>query len=1074
MSEPFDPRPVLSGLKDFQRTTVDHVFRRLYGADDVKRFLVADEVGLGKTLVARGLIAKAIEHLQREGIERIDVVYVCSNADIARQNISRLNVTGKQEFNLPTRLTLLPLYLRQIKSHGLNFVSFTPGTTFDLKSRGGMAEERALLYRLLEYAWRWRRERHVGVFELLRASAGRDRFIDRVRSMPRRFGSDEGMIDRDLADAFRRELRREDERRRAAGERSMEEWFEDLAERSKRPRDRDWNERFHMLGTLRTLLAKGCVQALEPDLVILDEFQRFRDLLDGDSEAAELAKHLFDQDTARVLLLSATPYKMYTLADERDEEHYRDFLRTARFLMGDAGASAFAEELRAFRHAVLDPERLDETQILKRKRKVERRLRRVMARTERLGVTADRNGMLIDQPAKGLRLEPSDLEGYLSAERVSEYLGSGEMVEYWKSGSYLLNFLGDPYKFKRQFRHALGDGARRAELARLLRDSKGLLPVESLRTYKQIDRGNARLRALMTDMIDTEAWRLLWMPPTLPDYQLGGPFGRDGLCRLTKRLVFSSWNVVPQVIATLMSYEAERNMMRSRGPGFINSPEARRKIRPLLRFGRVDGRLSTMSLFGLLYPSPALARLGDPRAIATRLGAAESLPAIAAIREVAREAIDVALRPITKGHATEGAVDEAWYWAAPLLLDRLHDPEATAEWFAPSGQAMAERWTAGSTSDDAADSLWAEHLDEARNLLADPSALGRVPEDLSAILAEVAVASPANCALRAFAAVTPGPAGLLEPVSRAGAAKGAWGFRSLFNVPEVMALVRGKGSETVPYWTKVIGYCLDGGLQAVLTEYVHILRESEGKTTREPSAVVPVVGERMAEALSIRAATYATDDIRVRGGDIACEPVRMRARFALRFGAQSLEDASELQRAGTVRTAFNSPFWPFVLATTSVGQEGLDFHQYCHAVVHWSLPANPVDLEQREGRVHRYKGHAVRKNLAQRQRAMAYRRGVRDPWESMFEAARKGRSRGTSDLVPYWIYEGDAKIERYVPALPLSREVEKLRQLKRSLAAYRLVFGQPRQEDLTQFILRSGDRDIEGLGRLLMLDLAPR
>ena len=28
------------------------------------------------------------------------------------------------------------------------------------------------------------------------------------------------------------------------------------------------------------------------------------------------------------------------------------------------------------------------------------------------------------------------------------------------------------------------------------------------------------------------------------------------------------------------------------------------------------------------------------------------------------------------------------------------------------------------------------------------------------------------------------------------------------------------------------------------------------------------------------------------------------------------------------------------------------------------LPGNPVDLEQREGRIHRYKGHAVRRNVA--------------------------------------------------------------------------------------------------------------
>ena len=53
----------LGGLKDFQRWTVDTVFRRLYGDEDPTRhFLVADEVGLGKTLVARGVIAKAIEH----------------------------------------------------------------------------------------------------------------------------------------------------------------------------------------------------------------------------------------------------------------------------------------------------------------------------------------------------------------------------------------------------------------------------------------------------------------------------------------------------------------------------------------------------------------------------------------------------------------------------------------------------------------------------------------------------------------------------------------------------------------------------------------------------------------------------------------------------------------------------------------------------------------------------------------------------------------------------------------------------------------------------------------------------
>ena len=92
----------------------------------------------------------------------------------------------------------------------------------------------------------------------------------------------------------------------------------------------------------------------------------------------------------------------------------------------------------------------------------------------------------------------------------------------------------------------------------------------------------------------------------------------------------------------------------------------------------------------------------------------------------------------------------------------------------------------------------------------------------------------------------------------------------------------------------------------------------------------------------------------------------MRQHFARRYVSDRLQSADQQasEHLDTVRAAFNSPFWPFVLSTTSVGQEGLDFHWYCHAVVHWNLPPNPVDLEQREGRVHRYHGHAIRKNIA--------------------------------------------------------------------------------------------------------------
>src|SRR5918992_104588 len=114
--------------------------------------------------------------------------------------------------------------------------------------------------------------------------------------------------------------------------------------------------------------------------------------------------------------------------------------------------------------------------------------------------------------------------------------------------------------------------------------------------------------------------------------------------------------------------------------------------------------------------------------------------------------------------------------------------------------------------------------------------------------------------------------------------------------------------------------------------------------------------------------------------------MRRRGHFALRYAEERSEDGTEpVTRASQVQEAFNSPFRPFVLATTSVGQEGLDFHTYCHAVVHWNLPSNPVDLEQREGRVHRYKGHAIRRNVAATYELSHITPEAVDPWESLFE-----------------------------------------------------------------------------------------
>ena len=52
---------LLDRLKGFQRDAVEHVVDQLYSTPGASgRFLVADETGLGKSIVARGVIAKVI------------------------------------------------------------------------------------------------------------------------------------------------------------------------------------------------------------------------------------------------------------------------------------------------------------------------------------------------------------------------------------------------------------------------------------------------------------------------------------------------------------------------------------------------------------------------------------------------------------------------------------------------------------------------------------------------------------------------------------------------------------------------------------------------------------------------------------------------------------------------------------------------------------------------------------------------------------------------------------------------------------------------------------------------------
>jgi len=439
------------------------------------------------------------------------------------------------------------------------------------------------------------------------------------------------------------------------------------------------------------------------------------------------------------------------------------------------------------------------------------------------------------------------------------------------------------------------------------------------------------------------------------------------------------------------------------------------------------------------------------------------------IRQRTAKHLRTLIEPIEAEYATASAsVDETWYWAAPILLDLHYSGHDTREWF--SQDDLTAIWSDGS-QDSEDSSAFGRHLDLARQLLWGDLELGRPPDDLVDVLTLIGIAGPGVAALRALGRVAPEAE---SRVLRNSAAAVAWNLRSLFNLPESIALIRSMSAEGEPYWQNVLRYSLDGCLQSVLDEYAHVLKEFRGS----PDETARAVAQEMGKALKLQASSISVDHFTTNpdASEIVRDRGSMRGRFALRFGDERADDGSERTRTSQVREAFNSPFWPFVLATTSVGQEGLDFHTYCHAIVHWNIPSNPVDLEQREGRVHRYKNHAIRKNLASAYGVSHVASETVDPWEALFEVATEQRDSAATDIVPYWIYplKNGAKIERHVPALPLSRDLDRIAALRRSLAAYRMVFGQARQEDLVSYLLaRFTDEEVSNYAEILRIDLQP-
>ena len=182
---------------------------------------------------------------------------------------------------------------------------------------------------------------------------------------------------------------------------------------------------YDIICKLRYLFAEISVRHLNPDLVIMDEFQRFRFLIDNQDPETKLLtdKFLTDrsdnlQDLVRVLLLSATPYKLYSTPEEIQESgedsHYTEFMSVMKFLMEkDSAYSHFKTVWFDYSYSLRELTKGDLSILSMKKDKAQDAMYSCMCRTERNSVME--GGDYIDDLAKSnhLIIKEGDILAYL-------------------------------------------------------------------------------------------------------------------------------------------------------------------------------------------------------------------------------------------------------------------------------------------------------------------------------------------------------------------------------------------------------------------------------------------------------------------------------------------------------------------------------------------------------------------------------------------------------------------------------------------------------------------------------------
>lgn len=997
----------MSNLLPFQAATVKAALRALTLKSGPRRFLVADEVGLGKTVVAREVARGLMSQLGHP----INVLYLCPSLEIAHQNNEKLvQLTGLPIEDYERGADRLSLALRDPPqlAGGFRIFAFTPETSLPSWKSGvrtGRKLERNLIGALLAHcfpnAWR-----HI---EQSLTASGRQQPLFQN---PAAYAEDAKQMAQAFTPALREMLVSADVER-ALDEGPLQKWF-------------DKNGVLELILRARCALALTALRStkIAPHLIVVDEFHRFGDLLAGTTpdtpkqrrgRQEELRKERRSahqclmnalmrsdgEDPAALLMLSATPYRLQKVDGTPlfHSERYGSLVRLVEFLYGAEGAMR-AEQVKAAiqeYQAALHSDGADAiARVVAAREPLERLLRPVIARTER-ALAADDS--LFEKQTIQVTVRDGDLSLF---RHFAHCLG--------KDHGYLRSFVPPlwasvPYPAQTLHGYAVWKALKSA-------------PLPSIQAHSAVPHAHPQFRALIDGPIAYERLALPWHPPTLPWWKLEKPWsGRNQ----GKALLFSQYRASPSAISALVSLGVERL-----GGSIESEVDGGTKAKPYasqayLRLGGKPGP----KLFAMFFPWPTLSLAIDP--VKTRATVGE-------VRHAAEKELRAWLKKngcAVEPAAQPGPVRDAW-----RILFGLETRGRRAE-----GGALLR----------GIEKIGGMELKKTINVLGAPETIRAItPAELSEL---------ANFLLGA-----PGPlvARVLQrhdvPADVPKVFELCWRkLRPYLGQRHFKGAILGNRHRGYP--EALMHATVAGGLESALDEHVALLQrlyDHKGKK---------ILDELMVTLMD------RPGNVRLRRSS---KDARVRVHAATPFagGVQKARGGKEEKlRSDSLRRAFNSPFWPHLLATTSVGQEGLDFHVWCDRIIHWDMPRDPVEFEQREGRVSRYASLAVRRGLAKTLGDGARRvPHFTSPFARLLHLAETAKVREEeSGLNRWWI--GETRPKRIVFEWPFSLRSLRHADLERNLFYYRLGLGQP-EPDLFMAFLRNLDVE-PSVARILALNLCP-